>query len=360
MVNSLTKEQIIFVVWLSVAGMLFLYYGFKHIKFIRTLQRWVTDVDPATANVLENLKQHLNISKNIQLKKCSCITSPILLHLKQPTILLPASSFTVTELNFVLRHELIHFKRRDLLLKKVMVIMLIVNWFNPIVYLIAKKFTELCELACDEQVTESFSQTEKYQYATIIMETAARQIKGDTILATSFYGGKQNMKKRILEIIQPSGKKLGKASIAICFTASILLSSVLAIPTYGATTDKTLSSYGIKSDREIDAEMKEAFSEFFSNKFDESEFSGMTIRYDKNGIPIVTDPNPIKNRAVVAKGRSQKNGFYSTSSCNSTSLVFWITKGSSVQVLDSSASTNVAKVKYANKTGYMKKSELVF
>lgn len=106
--------------------------------------------------------------------------------------------------------------------------------------------------------------------------------------------------------------------------------------------------------------MAEAFSEVFDNEFHEEDFPGMIITYDEDGIPIVTDPNVPDYRAVFATGRYEKNGFYSSSDCDSESLVFYILKGQKVEVTDSAYSTKVAKVKYAGATGYMKKGELKF
>lgn len=116
----------------------------------------------------------------------------------------------------------------------------------------------------------------------------------------------------------------------------------------------------IKTHEEIELEMINAFSEEFSRDFNEADFPDMIITYDEDGVPIVTDPNPSKLRAVYATTKYAKNGFYSSLTCDSSSLLFYIVGGVEVQVTDSMTGSSVVKVVYAGRTGYMKKAELKF
>jgi beta-lactamase regulating signal transducer with metallopeptidase domain len=45
--------------------------------------------------------------------------------------------FTEDELRFILMHELVHCKRKDLYYKFLILIAISMHWFNPIAYLIA-------------------------------------------------------------------------------------------------------------------------------------------------------------------------------------------------------------------------------
>lgn len=152
-------------------------------------------------------------------------------------------------------------------------------------------------------------------------------------------------------------KKL-KKTIAICLTVMLLLlssGSVLA----GTSQTAQENPYNIITSEEIDGRMRISFSEKFKSEFDETDFPGMTITYTEDGVPIVYDPNERTERqGVFAVGRYSKNGFYTDSAC--TNLLFYVLKDAEVEVIDSAATTTVAKVKYANSTGYMKKAELKF
>lgn len=65
-------------------------------------------------------------------------------------------------------------------------------------------------------------------------------------------------------------------------------------------------------------------------------------------------------RTVTATVISPYGYFYSESSLSDDSLLFSIPRGNTVEVLDSNVDDNVAKVKYAGYTGYIRKKELKF
>ena len=52
----------------------------------------------------------------------------------KPRILLPDADFTTDELRLILKHELVHYKRRDLWYKGLVLAANAIHWFNPAVY----------------------------------------------------------------------------------------------------------------------------------------------------------------------------------------------------------------------------------
>lgn len=147
---------------------------------------------------------------------------------------------------------------------------------------------------------------------------------------------------------------------AICFLSVFCAGMIFAVTDNERRAADTANTYIIKTEEDIDREIMEAFSEVFSNEFNENNYQGMIITYDDSGIPIVTDPDEPQKRAVYAGAKYEINGFYSSSDCSDSNLVFYVLMGHPIEVLDSSSSTAVAKVKYAGAGGYMKKSELKF
>lgn len=69
----------------------------------------------------------------IDLYVCGFVSSSMLTGFLRPVILLPEKHFETDELEFIFRHELIHYKRRDLVIKFLSVIAVSLHWFNPFV-----------------------------------------------------------------------------------------------------------------------------------------------------------------------------------------------------------------------------------
>ena len=64
-------------------------------------------------------------------------------------IYLPEIYLTDNELEYVIRHELQHFKSNDILLKIFYHFLVILFWWNPIVHIFRKELDRLLELRCD-------------------------------------------------------------------------------------------------------------------------------------------------------------------------------------------------------------------
>lgn len=114
------------------------YHIIRHCRFLRLTERWSgTITDRQTLALFQSLKNQMGIFQNIDLRNCDCIGSPMLTGFAKPCILLPKAGMSKDELCFILKHELVHYKRRDLWYKSLVLIAVAVHWFNPIVHLMA-------------------------------------------------------------------------------------------------------------------------------------------------------------------------------------------------------------------------------
>lgn len=76
----------------------------------------------------------MHIRRRVSLRLCPTVSSPMLMGLLHPVILLPDEELTTEELALVLRHELTHLKRGDLLVKAGLVLAYALHWYNPVVW----------------------------------------------------------------------------------------------------------------------------------------------------------------------------------------------------------------------------------
>jgi len=138
-----------------------------------------------------------------------------------PRILLPKTDLAKDELRFILKHELVHYKRKDLWYKCLVLIATAVHWFNPIYYFMAKAIEVLCEISCDAEVVRSTDADTRQHYSETIIGVVKYQSKMKTALSTNFYGGKNGMKKRIFSIMDAGKKKAGVAVICAALFVTV-------------------------------------------------------------------------------------------------------------------------------------------
>jgi hypothetical protein len=174
----------------------------------------------------------------------------------KPRILLPMTDFTEEELRFVLKHELVHYKRKDLWCKALVLAATALHWFNPIVHLMARAIDAQCELSCDAMILQSANADMRKRYIEVIMRAAKHQTKWKAVLSTNFYGGRKGMKKRILSILDTRKKEAGLAAVCIAIVLTIGVGT-----TYKAAVPETTPGASAASTGKADVKIRLADNE---------------------------------------------------------------------------------------------------
>ncbi len=131
--------------------------------------------------------------------------TPFAMGIKKPIIILPSEDFSEEELHFIFRHEIIHIKRKDILIKLLLIIFRSANWFNPFAYLMCRQAFEDMEIACDAKVCEGLSEDERKRYSETILQGISKMKY--SAATTYFSSGARQLKNRISSVIDI--KKIG-------------------------------------------------------------------------------------------------------------------------------------------------------
>ena len=204
--------------YLAGAAAFLLYQGGCYVHFRRTVRRWKRDVARADyAAMLSDTARDLGVSAP-EMIVCEAISTPAVTGLLRPRLLLPHERYDVQELRYILRHELCHLKRRDMLFKLVLLAANAMHWFNPIVYLMLRQADEDIELACDSAATDDLERAERAAYSRTLL--AAVQSNVRALPATTCFGGTvERLKRRITNVLGAQKKRgLGVVALVLALT----------------------------------------------------------------------------------------------------------------------------------------------
>lgn len=231
-------------VWvIGVVGMI-TYHAWRHGRFIKMVGRWSEDVtNSQTLGILDALKAEMKITTQVGLKTCPGITSPMLIGFHRPVILLPSAKIAADELALIFRHELVHLKRNDLWHKALVLLATAIHWFNPVVYIMAKRVAVQCEISCDELVLRGTSFQQRQQYGETIIGVVRNGAKLQTALSTNYYGGKKGMKTRIFSIMDTTKKKAGVVILCVALITIIGAGTIFAVDA-SSSNDVTVEERG--------------------------------------------------------------------------------------------------------------------
>lgn len=229
--------QNLWIGWLAVALILFvrkitIYQDF--VKYIRAGCEEVADID-----LLERfgkLVEQNQIKTTVELCTNNLISSPLLIGFFRPCIILPTADLPPMDFDYTIRHELMHFKRRDMFYKWLVQFTVCIHWFNPFVYPMSREIGRICELSCDEAVIRE-------------LDAQGRRAYGDTLLNAIGLGGsykaslasltlnesKELLKERLDAIM--NFKKIPKWGIfTSLFLTAILVYGFAFLGVYAANT----------------------------------------------------------------------------------------------------------------------------
>lgn len=200
---------------------------------------WAIGVTIITTYVLvHHIATWTSISKRHALHTNAYYSSkapmPMLFGFIKPKVLIPfsfKSTFSVKQQALVLEHENVHRKHYDHLWNTLALILAILFWFNPLVWLALKSFRINQELACDNAVLKHKTDKEKLTYAKALVQCAEHCSNAlhRTMGLYPTFGEKRTMIKRLNAIKQPiqSSKVLaaGMLSIAALLTVNTALAN---------------------------------------------------------------------------------------------------------------------------------------
>lgn len=209
---------ILFYGYLAGAAAFLLYEGVSYARFRRTVRRWSGSV---TRGDYRALLDETALSLNVAAPKmiiCEAVTTPAVTGLFRPTLLLPHERYELPELRYILRHELCHLKRHDMLLKLVLLAANAMHWFDPVVYLMLRQADEDIELACDSAATDELDRAERAAYSRTLL--AAVQSNVRALPATTCFGSTvERLKRRITNVLGAQKKRgLGVVALVLALT----------------------------------------------------------------------------------------------------------------------------------------------
>lgn len=153
--------------------------------------------------------------------------TPMLIGVIHPIIILPDKKYTPIQLKYILHHELIHYRRKDVLLKWIVILANAIHWFNPIIYLVRHELNHMCELACDEKVIKHLTVSEKQEYGNTLISVVAEKKLPNSVLSTTMSQEKKALKERLGAIMNNKNTTRKALIISVLLFAIILCTTIV-------------------------------------------------------------------------------------------------------------------------------------
>jgi beta-lactamase regulating signal transducer with metallopeptidase domain len=229
--NISLRENVLPYVWASGAFLMLLWLAASYLALYRKVQKASTIPDDRIQQVYEGCKTEIGVHRNISILMQEVVAMPSLFGVFKPKILLSptVAKLSDKELEYILMHELAHFKRKDIFANYLLLVLQIIHWFNPVVWYCFNCIRQDMELATDELVLSKLQDTEHRDYGRAlitILEGFSTPKLAPRLLAMA--DDKRNIEKR-LKMIKMTELFMGKRRFVIIvgLLCIALLSSIL-------------------------------------------------------------------------------------------------------------------------------------
>src|SRR5659263_15296 len=198
-------------------------------KYLKQANKPATDEENRILAALLNGQNHVRLVHN------RFSTTPMLIGILRPYIIIPDINFNEKQLKNILLHEIAHLKHFDIGVKWLTMIAASIHWFNPLMYFIKKEINHACELACDEAVIKDLNLTEKQAYCDTLISIASEHKYPIGVLQATMSEEKETLKERLVAIMQHNKK----SKIIILMSLVLLIAVISGAVVLGASIGKT-------------------------------------------------------------------------------------------------------------------------
>lgn len=172
------------------------------------------------------MKQRLSFATRVEgnIYETDQIKTPFVLGFIKPRIYLPVG-LAKQDVGYILEHERTHIRRFDHLIKPLAFLVLMLHWFNPLIWLSYFLMIKDMEMSCDETVMKRSSGDIRVGYSNTLLALASK--RSGFLSPLSF--GESNVKSRIRNILHYKRPVLW-IGIVIVIAVAALATGMLANP----------------------------------------------------------------------------------------------------------------------------------
>ncbi|MBG9449209.1 beta-lactamase [Cytobacillus firmus] len=264
----------LFYIWISGVAILTVFTLIAMLKISKVKKHTNSLRNNRLLTLFEHCKHKLKITGCIIVGESSLVKTPMTFGLFKTYVVLPRHFdqwLSEKDIEYIFLHELTHYKNKDFAVNYLMMILQILYWFNPLVWLAFSRMRLDREIACDAAVLNSLDEQAYMDYGNSIIHFAHKASRAVTVdLANHLNGSKKQIKTRIEKIayFKPESKRLRWKSAAILISAGIFIAG--QAPFISAMAREN-SSYNFKDENII----YEDLGNYFAG------FDGSFVLYDK-------------------------------------------------------------------------------
>lgn len=174
------RQKLTFV-WLCGVTVVFSVMVVLHLRLQRRIRKDASEAFSEVSAVLDEACRLAEVRAAPRLLVTNAVSAPSLFGILRPVILLPrqvAAGRDAAALKLILLHELAHLKRRDLWAQILSSCVIALHWFNPMVWIAARRLRAEAEMAADAHALRCTDAQEAHRFGKMLLGFAHHAATG--------------------------------------------------------------------------------------------------------------------------------------------------------------------------------------
>lgn len=218
------------------------------------------------------------------------INSPYLVGFRTPYLVLPDVAYKANQFRYIVLHELMHVRNKDISWKILIDLLCTVFWWNPVFVLLKRELFQLIEMRNDMQIISMLSDEETIAYMECLRDMAVQLTGKDVAFGLSFSRSELKELSRRMRLLASDKhfSTLLQVVLSVVVGALLLLTTAVIVEPYSvekveegivATAGNTIL---IKNGDKYDVYIE---GEYFFTTEDLTPFPGVEIYNDIKEVP---------------------------------------------------------------------------
>lgn len=237
--NILMLVWILGIVW-NVTYKLYIYHDFIRCISLCPQEKW----EDISQRYQFDIRSYKGI-ENVKVIYSKQFSSPCLIGWKRPCLILPEAAYETEQFHYILLHEWMHVKHKDVFWKVLIELLCMAFWWNPVFRYLKKELFQLIEMRNDMQIVSGLTESERIAYIECLTKTAVQLVGKDMVFGVTFCKkGLRELTRRI-ELIADSERVNRRWQLAVSGMVCVLLimtSMIVFVPySYDAPEGKAIT-----------------------------------------------------------------------------------------------------------------------
>lgn len=231
-------------VWVILFLALLAYKLYRRHKWTRVWRGNIPEEDEATKRYFSEICAELGIEGKVSLARNDSVDMPCITYYHGMVVILPLNKYTEEETQVILYHELCHYVEKDMSLKALGIIVSLLHVFNPVVHVMLRQMSLICEISCDRMACErSGDRFSEQIYFQTILDMVNEDKKRERYQLFALADDRSNYERRVAAMGEYRKKGGFRKGGTIILTVAFLLGSSFSSLAAGAELANAYEGY---------------------------------------------------------------------------------------------------------------------